>query len=135
MYPNYQLQNSFNPYQGNAMGQQFSRPYQPYAPPVQSRPSPSPIEVYQVSNVEEAKAQIANPVAPTMFCNFGQGEVYVKHIDNNGQGQFLVFRMVNEQPKKRRIEGLPESELLMVNHKIHGYFEEHPDILEIDMAL
>lgn len=36
---------------------------------------------------------------------------------------------------KRRIEGLPESELLMVNHKIHDYFEEHPDILEIDMAL
>lgn len=36
---------------------------------------------------------------------------------------------------KRRIEGLPESELLMVNHKIHDYFEEHPDILEIDLAL
>lgn len=45
------------------------------APPAQPRPNPSPIEVYQVSNVEEAKAQIANPVAPTMFCNFGQGEV------------------------------------------------------------
>lgn len=89
MYPNYQqIQNSFNPYQGNAMGQQFSRPYQPYAPPTQPRPNPSPIEVYQVSNVEEAKAQIANPVAPTMFCNFGQGEVYVKHIDNNGYNNF-----------------------------------------------
>ena len=36
---------------------------------------------------------------------------------------------------KRRIEGLPESELLMVNHKIHDYFEEHPDIIELDMAL
>lgn len=89
MHPNHQqIQNSFNPYQGNAMPQQFSRPYQLYSPPVQPRPNPSPIESYQVSNVEEAKAQIANPVAPTMFCNFGQGEVYVKHIDNNGHNNF-----------------------------------------------
>ena len=67
MYQNYQqLQNSFSPYQGNAMGQQFTRPYQPYTPPAPPRPSPAPIEVYQVSNVDEAKAQIANPVAPSL---------------------------------------------------------------------
>ena len=102
-----------------------------------------------------------------MFCNFGQGEVYVKHIDNwvahlksmkattyemyeeakeEARDFILVDKIVclnkvicNEilylDRFKRRIEGLPESELLMVNHKIHDYFEEHPDILEIDMAL
>ena len=88
MYPNYPGQNPFNPYQGNAMGQQFTRTYQPYSSPAQPHPSPSPIEVYKVSNVEEAKAQIANPVAPTMFCNFGQGEVCSEHIDNNGHNNF-----------------------------------------------
>lgn len=36
---------------------------------------------------------------------------------------------------KKRIEGLGESDLLIVNRKLHEYFEKHPDTEEIDFSL
>ena len=88
-----------NPWSGGQLPPQVSRyaPFQPQSFP--ARPNQANIEVFQVTNVEEAKAQLVNPAAPTMFCNFGQNEIYVKYLDNNGQGQFCVFKLVMEQDK------------------------------------
>lgn len=36
---------------------------------------------------------------------------------------------------KRRIEDMPESELLHVNKKLHDYFTERPDVKEIDFSI
>lgn len=36
---------------------------------------------------------------------------------------------------RRRINGLPESELLLVNKEIHDYFQAHPDCAHIDLSL
>ena len=36
---------------------------------------------------------------------------------------------------RRRIEKMPESELLYVNKELHNYFEDHPDILELDFSI
>lgn len=100
-------QQSYNPYQTGAMPPYMNR--FPQFPPNAFQPqrpaaNPLSIEVYPVTNPDEAKAQIVNPMQPTIFCNFGQNEIYVKHIDNNGQGQFHVFRLVVDVTPTQEVE-------------------------------
>lgn len=88
---------SYNPYQGGQLPPYANR-YPQFPPnafqPQRAEIQPLQIAVYQVSNPDEAKAQIINPMQPTMFCNFGHNEIYVKHMDNNGQGFFHTFKLV-----------------------------------------
>ena len=82
-------QQSAFPYAANPMAPYGQNRYSQFQPSFTARPqrpfiNPLQIEVYQVTNPDEAKAQLVNPVSPTLFCNFGQNEIYVKHIDNNG---------------------------------------------------
>lgn len=90
-YPSYG-----NPYQSGGFPpsfRQYPTPPQNYQP---QQPNTPQIPVFQVSSIDEAKAQIPNPLVPTMFCNFGQNEIYVKYVDNNGQGRFHTFRLIED---------------------------------------
>lgn len=57
-----------------------------------------------VTNIEEAKATIISPFSYNLFLDTANGKIYLKNINNNGQSQFLVYSIENQQYEKNPID-------------------------------
>lgn len=71
-----------NPYMN-----QFPNPYQnPYQFPRQNQ-----FITKQVSNIEEAKACLVDPLSIYLFVDMNSGKIYMKQMNNNGLSDFYIF--------------------------------------------
>lgn len=49
------------------------------------------IKCFVVTNINEAKSAMIDPLCTTLFVDTSNGKIYLKKIGNNGQPQFLVY--------------------------------------------
>lgn len=59
-------------------------------------PQQPQIKTYFVTNVEEAKAAMIDPLATNLFLDTSSGRIYMKNIGNDGKPQFLSY-IIEEQ--------------------------------------
>ena len=57
------------------------------------------IKTYFVTNVEEARASIIDPLATNLFIDTSTGNIYLKKLGNDGRPQFLVYTIQEEVVK------------------------------------
>lgn len=50
-----------------------------------------------VTNIEEAKAAMIDPLSTNIFTDFANSKIYVKKINNNGLAEFYSFSLDNSQ--------------------------------------
>lgn len=82
-----------------AIAGQYSNPYQQqYFNQSVQQPTTNQMPCRPVTSLEEARAaMIDNPLVVHVFTNFGNNEIYTKHILNDGTAKLNVFKLVNEQ--------------------------------------
>lgn len=98
-------QNYFNPStqfyndRMRAIAGNYNNPYpQQYFNQSVQQPSTNQMPCRPVTSLEEARAAIIdNPLVAHVFTNFGNNEIYTKHILNDGTAKLNVFKLVNEQ--------------------------------------
>lgn len=83
MYPQYT----------NPVNDFYFRNSQPQLPQMMSFPTPqSPqINCRFVTNIEEARAAMIDPVSYNLFLDTNSGKIYLKKLGNNGQSEFLSY--------------------------------------------
>ena len=54
------------------------------------------IKTYFVTNIEEARASIIDPLATNLFIDKSTGNIYLKKLGNDGRPQFLVYTIKEE---------------------------------------
>lgn len=101
----YQFQNPANDFyfrnaqiQQPIYGQQYPQFPTPQAPQINSR---------FVTNIEEAKAAMIDPLSMNLFLDSGTGRIYLKRISNSGQSEFLCYS-VEEQDKAEMSDPMEE---------------------------
>ena len=57
------------------------------------------IKTYFVTNIEEARASIIDPLATNLFIDTSTGNIYLKKLGNDGRPQFLVYTIQEEVVK------------------------------------
>ena len=57
------------------------------------------IKTYFVTNVEEARASIIDPLATNLFIDTSTGNIYLKKLGNDGRPQFLVYTIEEQNVK------------------------------------
>ena len=57
------------------------------------------IKTYFVTNIEEARASIIDPLATNLFIDTSTGNIYLKKLGNDGRPQFLVYTIQEEAVK------------------------------------
>lgn len=92
----YQFQNPANDfYFRNAQIQQpnYSQQYLQFpTPQINSR---------FVTNIEEAKAAMIDPLSMNLFLDSGTGRIYLKRLSNNGQSEFLCYSVESRDETKK----------------------------------
>ncbi len=80
----YQYQNPVNDFYMNQRPQyqQLNLPFPP--------PQPQLVTRY-VSNVEEAKASMINPLSVNLYVDTASGKIYMKKMNNNGISEFYEY--------------------------------------------
>lgn len=114
MYPHQPM-----PYGPQGMAAQFmgNQGFRFGQPPMQQRTPLQNIELYQVTNMDEARAAMVNPLGMTMFLNFPANEIYVKRIGNDGRGEMYTFALV--QPVQENAQGNQQSnQLEIINQRL-----------------
>lgn len=88
----YQFQNPANDfYYRNAMQQaNCGQQYLAFPPQQQAQQMPQ-INSRFVTNIEEAKAAMIDPLSMNLFLDSGTGRIYLKKLSNNGQSEFLCY--------------------------------------------
>lgn len=99
-----------NPFYGNLNSEiyrnQISQSIQPFNPYLQNfnqymqnqnsfQQQPS-MTIRRVSNIDEAKAAMIDPVGTYFFVDTGAGKIYMKQMKNDGTAEFYIFGI--EQP-------------------------------------
>lgn len=90
----FQFQNPTNDfYYRNVQMQNYGQQFLPFPPPqqqpqVQQMPQ---INSRFVTNIEEAKAAMIDPLSMNIFLDSGTGKIYLKRLTNNGQSEFLCY--------------------------------------------
>lgn len=98
----YQFQNPVNDfYFRNAQIQQPN-----YGQQYQQFPTPQ-INSRFVTNIEEAKAAMIDPLSMNLFLDSGTGRIYLKRLSNNGQSEFLSYS-VEAQDKAEKSDPIEE---------------------------
>lgn len=88
----YHFQNPANDfYQGQNYGQQLQQ-FPPQTPRVICR---------FVTNIEEAKAAMVDPMSMSLFLDTGNGCIYLKKLANNGCSEFLTYTIGNTAEQKK----------------------------------
>lgn len=94
----YQYQNPMNDfYFRNA---QFN---QPYTFPTQQT---SQVTSRFVTNIEEAKASMINPLSYNLYLDSSNGKIYLKKLGNNGQSEFITYSA--EENNQQQINPIEE---------------------------
>lgn len=78
----------FDLYGRNQFQQQMFNPGQMYQ---QIQPQTTQFITRQVSNIEEAKACLIDPLSTFLFIDSSCGKIYMKRMNNNGLSDFYVF--------------------------------------------
>ncbi len=100
MYPFQNPANDF--YFRNAqMQQNCGQQYMQFPPQQQIQVQQMPqINSRFVTNIEEAKAAMIDPLSMNLFLDSGTGKIYLKKLSNNGQSEFLCYSI--ETPKEEK---------------------------------
>lgn len=53
--------------------------------------------IKQVTNINEAKNAIINPLSIYLFVDYSNGNIYLKKMNNNGLSDFIVYSPQEEQ--------------------------------------
>ena len=89
----------FDLYGRNQFQQQMFNPGQMYQ---QIQPQTTQFITRQVSNIEEAKACLIDPLSTFLFIDSSCGKIYMKRMNNNGLSDFYVFSVEeNKQEMKQ----------------------------------
>lgn len=96
MYPYQNPVNDF--YMNNA--RQPQQQWLPFPPP---QPQIPQVITKFVSNIEEAKAAIADPLSILIFVDSANGKIYVKKMGDKGLSEFYIYAQ-EEAPKDPYIE-------------------------------
>ena len=89
----------FDLYGRNQFQQQMFNPGQMYQ---QIQPQTTQFIARQVSNIEEAKACLIDPLSTFLFIDSSCGKIYMKRMNNNGLSDFYVFSVEeNKQEMKQ----------------------------------
>lgn len=81
----------------NQLTQSIQQPYMPFNPYAQNmgnQPSPTPqmnLSIRRVSNIEEARAAMIDPMGVYFFADMGSGKIYMKQMKNDGSAEFYTF--------------------------------------------
>ena len=73
--------------------QQFQNPY----PQFQNQYNMNQFIIKQVTNINEAKNAIINPLSIYLFVDYSSGNIYLKKMNNNGLSDFIVYSPQEEQ--------------------------------------
>lgn len=95
MPPQYNPQEAFYRQQMQAIAQPMP-PYMPQPQP-QHIPQQPQFITRPVTNIEEAKAAMIDPLSTNLFTDFANSKIYVKKINNNGLAEFYSFTLDNQQ--------------------------------------
>lgn len=94
MYPPY-MNNPVNDfYFRNAQPQQqYGQLMLPFPPQNQQQNVPQMPQINSrfVTNIDEAKAAMIDPLSMNLFLDSGNGKIYLKKLGNNGQSEFLCY--------------------------------------------
>ena len=71
-----------------------------------------------VTNVEEARASIIDPLATNLFIDTSTGNIYLKKLGNDGRPQFLVYT-IEEQNVKDPMEEI-KARLTNIENRLGG---------------
>lgn len=74
------------------------------------------IKCFVVTNINEAKTALIDPLSTNLFVDTTNGKIYLKKISNNGQAQFLVYSVEQE-----KVETDPMIEISQRLDKIEKY--------------
>lgn len=79
--------------------QQFQNPY-----------NMNQFVIKQVTNINEAKNAIINPLSIYLFVDYSSGNIYLKKMNNNGLSDFIVYSP-QEEPK-------PNDPFVQINERL-----------------
>lgn len=95
-----------------------AQPYQPYNQFPNHQQVPQ-INSRFVTNIEEAKAAMIDPLSCNLFLDSGTGKIYLKKLGNNGQSEFLTYAI--EEQKEQITNPINEINVRLSNiEKIIG---------------
>ena len=82
-------------------------------------------QVVPVSNIDEARNAIINPLSAYLFVDYGTGNIYFKRMGNNGLAEFLVYT-VQENVKENKSDPLAEinSRLANIESVLGGFHDK-----------
>lgn len=79
------------------------RPMQQYGqqlfPPQQPQ-----VHCHFVTNIEEAKASLIDPMSMNLYLDSSNGKIYFKRINNNGQSEFLSYSVDGTNSKEDDVQ-------------------------------
>lgn len=98
MYPQYT----------NPVNDFYFRNSQNYGQPVMFPPQTQPqVNSRFVTNIEEAKAAMIDPLSHNLFLDTSTGKIYLKKLSNSGQSEFLCYS-VEEPKEEKKIDPIQE---------------------------
>lgn len=86
--------------------QQFQNPY----PQFQNQYNMNQFVIKQVTNINEAKNAIINPLSIYLFVDYSSGNIYLKKMNNNGLSDFIIYSP-QEEPK-------PNDPFIQINERL-----------------
>ena len=89
----------FDLYGRNQFQQQMFNPGQMYQ---QIQPQTTQFITRQVSNIEEAKACLIDPLSTFLFIDSSRGKIYMKRMNNNGLSDFYVFSVEENRQEMKQ---------------------------------
>ena len=89
----------FDLYGRNQFQQQMFNPGQMYQ---QIQPQTIQFITRQVSNIEEAKACLIDPLSTFLFIDSSCGKIYMKRMNNNGLSDFYVFSVEENRQEMKQ---------------------------------
>ena len=101
-----------NPYTQPPQQQWLPFPQQPHVPQIQT---------HFVSNIEEARNSIADPLCIHIFMDSNCGKIYIKQMNDKGMSEFFVYSQ-EETPKDPIIE--INTRLSKLEHFIGGLHDQ-----------
>ena len=108
----------FQPY--NNYNNMFQNPIQ-IQQPMGGFQTQNPFITRQVTNIEEAKAFIIDPINTYLFIDVNAGKIYMKKMNNNGLSDFFTFGVL-ENATEKKSDPLSEinQRLINIENKLGG---------------
>lgn len=83
-------------------------------PTMQFPPQQNQINSRFVTNVEEARAAMIDPLSYNLFLDTNTGKIYLKKLGNNGQSEFLCYT-IEEVKGEKKSDPMQEINLRLSN--------------------